>query len=91
MHRVLEEEEHSFHCYSDGSVRPIANFSRFCPSPREIAVRSKKEALALVFAIHKLFQYLFGQKSISVTDHKPLFPIYGKKKFSGMVANRLAR
>ena len=44
-----------------------------------------------MFAVKKFFQYLFGQKFILVTDHKPLLAIYGNKKSSGMVANRLAR
>ena len=43
-----------------------------------------------MLAVKKFFQYLFGQKFILVTDHKPLLAIYGNKKSSGMVENRLA-
>lgn len=38
----------------------------------------EKESLAIVFGCHKCNQYLFGQKFIVETDHKPLIPILKK-------------
>ena len=80
-----------FHRYPDGSERPIANVSKILSKSQRNYSQIQKEALAIVFAVKKFFQYLFGQKFILVTDHKPLLAIYGNKKSSGMVANRLAR
>ena len=80
-----------FHRYPDGSERPIANVSKILSKSQRNYSQIQKEALAIVFAVEKFFQYLFGQKFILVTNHKSLLPIYGYKKSSGMVANRLAR
>lgn len=81
-----------FHRYPDGSERPIANISKILSDSQRNYSQIQKEALAIIFATKKFFQYLFGRKFILVTDHKPLLAIYGKKKSSsGLVANRLAR
>ena len=80
-----------FHCYPDGSERPIANVSKILLDPQRNYSQIQKQALATVFAVKKFFKYLFAQKFILVTDYKPLLAIYGNKKSSGMVANRLDR
>ena len=80
-----------FHRYPDGSERLIANISKILSKSQRNYSQIQKEALAIVFVVKKFFQCLFGQKFILVTDHKPLLAIYGNKKSSGIVANRLAR
>ena len=52
----------------------------------------QKEALAIVFALKKLHQYLYGRKFILVTDNKPLLALFGPTKPTpALAANRLAR
>lgn len=81
-----------FHRYPDGSERPIANISKTLSQSQRNYSQIQKEALSIVFATKKFFQYLFGQRFILITDHKPLLAIYGPRKASsGLVANRLAR
>ena len=80
-----------FHRYLDSSESPIANVSKILSKSQRNYSEIQKEALAIVFAVKKFFQYLFGQKFILVTDHEPLLAVYGNKKSSGLVANCLAR
>ncbi len=52
----------------------------------------QKEALAIVFALHKFYQFLCGRKFILVTDHKPLTSLFGPTKSTPtLAANQLAR
>ena len=80
-----------FHRYPDGFERPIASVSKILSKSQRNYSQIQKETLVIVFAVKNFFRYLFGQKLILVTDHKLLLAIYGNKKSSGMVANRLAR
>ena len=77
-----------FHRYKDGSEHPIANVSKTQRNYSQI----QKEALAIVFALHKFHQFLYGQKFILVTDHKPLTHTFAPQKaIPKLAANRLAR
>ena len=77
-----------FHRYSDGSERPIANASKTQRRYSQI----QKEALSIVFALHKCHQFLYGRKFILVTDHKPLTSLFGPSKSTPILAaNRLTR
>jgi len=58
-----------FHRYSDGSERPIANISKTRTASQRNYSQIKKEALAIIYALKKFFQYLYGRKFIQVTDH----------------------
>ncbi|UYV71684.1 K02A2.6-like [Cordylochernes scorpioides] len=52
----------------------------------------EREGLAIVFAVNKLKNYLFGRKFTIYTDHKPLITIFGDKtNLPPLIANRLHR
>lgn len=56
-------------------------FSRaHCQRRRKHYPTIQKEALAIVESTKKFFGYLFGQKFLLRTDHKPLLAIFGEKK-----------
>ena len=69
-----------FHRYPNGDRRPIANVSKLLISSQQHCSQIQKEALAIVFALKKFFQYLFGRTFILVTDHKPLLALFGPDK-----------
>ena len=76
-----------FHRYEDDSERPIVNASK----TRNYS-QIQKEALSIVFALRKFHHFLHGRKFILVTDHKPLFLLFGPAKATPqLVANRLSR
>ena len=81
-----------FHRYQDGSERPIANISKSLTSSQRNYSQIQKEALAIIFALKKFYQFLFGRKFTLVTDHKPLLALFGPTKATpALAANRLAR
>ena len=52
----------------------------------------QKETLAIIFALNKFHQFLYGRLFILVTDHKPLIALFGPTKATpALAANRLAR
>nr|CAB3223623.1 uncharacterized protein K02A2.6-like [Phallusia mammillata] len=81
-----------FHRYPDGSERPIANASKTLTDSQRNYSQIQKKALAIVYALKKFYQYLFGRKFILMTDHKPLLSLFGPNKATpALAANRLAR
>ena len=40
----------------------------------------EQEAIALIFAVHRLYQYVYGRPFTLVTDHHPLCKILGEKE-----------
>ena len=81
-----------FHRYADGSERPLANVSKTLTDTQRRYSQIQKEALAIVFALHKFHQFLYGRKFILVTDHQPLTSLFGPNKATpALAANRLAR
>eukprot|EP00731_Ephydatia_muelleri_P034369 Em0057g1a len=81
-----------FHRYPDGSERPIANASKTLTTTQRRYSQIQKEALAIVFALNKFHQFLYGRSFILVTDHKPLLVLFGPTKATpALAANRLAR
>ena len=81
-----------FHRYSDGSERPIANISKTLTASQRNYSQIQKEALAIIYALKKFFQYLYGRKFILVTDHQPLVAMFGlNKPTPALAANRLSR
>ena len=81
-----------FHRYPDGSEHQIYNMSKTLTETQRKYGQIQKEALAIIFALNKFHQYLYGRKFILVTDHKPLLALFGPKKPTpALAANRLAR
>lgn len=80
------------HKFPDGTLRPIAFVSRALSAAERNYATIQKEALAIVFSVTKLHQYLIGNEFILQTDHKPLLAIFGDKKgIPVMAAARMQR
>lgn len=80
------------HEFPDGSLRPIAFVSRSLTKSERNYSTIQKEALAIVFTVRKLNQYLLGREFILQTDHKPLISIFGENKgIPIMAAARMQR
>ena len=59
--------------------------------PKEL-VKFKKEAIAIVFGLKNVYQYLFGRKFIRATDHRSLLALFGLgKDLPLLAAKRIAR
>ena len=81
-----------FRRYSDGSERPIASVSKTLTDMQIRYSQIHKEALAVVFALKKFHQFLYGRHFILVTDHETLLALFGpSKKTPLLAANHLAR
>ena len=81
-----------FHRYPDGSERPIFNVSKTLSDAQRRYGMIQLEGLAIVFALKKFHQFLYGRHFILVVDHKPLLTLFGPtKEIPQMAANRLAR
>jgi hypothetical protein len=72
--------------YYNDEEHPIAYFSRkFTGSEQKYAIM-ERECLAMVEGIKHFRAYLFGQKFVVMTDHKPLEHIDSFKNHNGRVA-----
>ena len=81
-----------FHRYENGDERPIANVSKTLTASQRNYSQIQKEALAIIFALKKFYQYIFARRFILITDHKPLLALLDPTKpIPGLAANRLAR
>jgi len=75
-----------FHRYSDGSERPIANISKILTAIQRNYTQIQKEAMVIVYALKKFFQYLwYIGKFILVAIFGPIKPT------PDLAANRLSR
>lgn len=60
------------HKFEDGSERPIQFISHALNLVQAKYSQIDKEALAIVYAVKKLSQFLYGTKFTLDTDHRPL-------------------
>lgn len=80
------------HKFYDGSIKPIAFVSRALTKAERNYSTIQKEALAIIFSVVKLYQFLIGIKFELHTDHKPLLSIFGENRgLPVMAAARMQR
>ena len=68
------------HVMPNGDKRPVAYASRSLSSAEQNYAQIEREALAIVFAVRRFHQYLYGRTFTLVTDHCPLCKILGEKE-----------
>ena len=64
-----------FHCYLDGSERPIANDTKTLTSTRKKYGQIRKQALLIMSLLKNYHQCLYGRQFILLTDHRPLLAL----------------
>ncbi|CAB0016573.1 unnamed protein product [Nesidiocoris tenuis] len=81
------------HTFEDGSEKPVIFSSRILSEAEKKYPQIEREALALVHAVVKFHQYIYGNDKLTIwTDHKPLTAIFGPKRGIPVYsANRLQR
>ena len=81
-----------FHWYPDENETPMAIVSKTLSKSQRNCSQIQKEALAIVFALKKFYQFIFGRKFILVTDHKPLIATFCPHKgIPSLAVHRLTR
>ena len=71
----------------DGSERPVAYASRTLSTAERNYGHLDHEALAAVFAVTKVHQFLYGRHFKIYTDHKPLLGLLHPKKATPLMAS----
>ena len=80
------------HILPNNQEKPIAYASRGLSSAEKNYSQIEREGLAIIFALCKFHQYLYGRTFILCTDSKPLMTIFSPKKcIPQFSANRLKR
>ncbi|VDD81938.1 unnamed protein product [Mesocestoides corti] len=68
------------HVFPDGTQKAIMHASRLLTTTGQLYGQIEKEALALVFAVHRFHKLIYGRRLNLLTDHKPLLSIFDKKQ-----------
>ena len=75
------------HVMEDGSDRPVAYASRTLSMAERNYGHLDKEALAVVFAVKKTHQFLYGRHFKIYTNHKPLLGLLHPEKATPLIAS----
>ena len=75
------------HVMEDGSEKPVAYASRTLSSAERGYGHLDKEALAVVFAVKKFHQFLYGRHFKVFTDHKPLLGLLNPDRPTPLMAS----
>ncbi|XP_061883310.1 uncharacterized protein K02A2.6-like isoform X1 [Entelurus aequoreus] len=68
------------HVMEDGSEKPVGFASRTLTKAEQGYSQLDKEGLAIVFAVKRFHQYLYGRAFKIYTDHKPLMSLFSETK-----------
>lgn len=80
------------HTMDDGTERPVAYASRTLSDAEKRYSQLEKEGLAVVFAVKKFHNYLYGRKFYIESDHQPLSYLFDStKQISPMASARIQR
>ncbi|XP_034549867.1 uncharacterized protein K02A2.6-like [Notolabrus celidotus] len=80
------------HVVEDGSEKPIAFASRTLTAAEKGYSQIDKEGLAIVFAVKRFHQYLYGRSFTIYTDHKPLMSLFSETScIPSMASARIQR
>ena len=71
----------------EGTELPVAYASRTLTNAERNYSQFDREALAVVFAMGKFHNYLFGRAFTVITDHKPLLGVFSKGKAIPLMAS----
>ncbi|XP_015271835.1 PREDICTED: uncharacterized protein K02A2.6-like, partial [Gekko japonicus] len=80
------------HLMPNGEEAPVAFYSRSLSSAEKGYAQIDKEGLALVAAVKKFHDFLYGRKFLLVTDHKPLLGIFAPdRQLPNIMSARMLR
>ena len=75
-----------------GQERPVAFASRTMTSAERTYSQLERKALAIIYAVKKFHQHIYGRHFVLITDHQPLMTILSPSKgIPFMAAARLQR
>ncbi|XP_036002862.1 uncharacterized protein K02A2.6-like [Fundulus heteroclitus] len=80
------------HRLEDRTEKPISYVSRTLTTAEQGYSQLEKEGLAVVFAVRRSHQYLYGRQFAIFTDHKPLMGLFSElKAIPPMASARIQR
>ena len=74
------------HVYPNGDEKPVAYASRTLNKSEKNYSQLDKEALAIIFAVKKFNQFLYGRRFTLRCDNKALCSIFGNKYTTPVLA-----